>query len=304
MDKQFVSGLDPHCLKRSDEVGGRKLPAGVFKKVRAVRLIHVSFKITRPPTLDNSPFDRVILAEITPMKWREKLKLEARIFKNLLYRRIYASPRREKDIVNLFHKLYYDSRLFGRGFLNTFWLGRPTFKCPLDLWIYQEIIYEKKPDLIIECGTAKGGSALFLALVCDGLNRGQVITIDIEADENRPKHTRITYLRGSSTSEEIIKRVEALATGKKEVMVILDSDHAKNHVLDELRRYQRFVTKGNYLIVEDTNLNGHPVIPDFGPGPAEAVQEFMAENRDFVTDREREKFYLTFNPGGFLKKIR
>jgi len=85
-------------------------------------------------------------------------------------------------------------------------------------------------------------------------------------------------------------------------MVILDSDHSKGHVLSELKIYSKFVTKGSYIIVEDTNINNHPVFPDFGPGPMEAVEEFLKENKDFSVDRSREKFYLTFNPKGFLQK--
>ncbi|MEK7208954.1 MAG: CmcI family methyltransferase [Patescibacteria group bacterium] len=231
------------------------------------------------------------------------LKFEALLFKNLLYRRTYINSKLEKDIVNQFHRLYYDSRLFGRGFRNTFWLGIPTFKCPLDLWIYQEIIFEQKPDLIIECGTAKGGSALFLASICEGVNRGEIVTIDIVEDEGRPKHNRITYLTGVSTSEKILRKVEEIAKNKEGVIVILDSDHTKDNVLNELRRYNKFVNKGGYLIVEDTNLNGHPVVPNFGPGPMEAVEEFMRENKKFIIDKEKEKFYLTFSPNGFLKRI-
>jgi len=88
------------------------------------------------------------------------------------------------------------------------------------------------------------------------------------------------------------------------VMVILDSNHDKDHVLNELRSYNRFVTKGSYLIVEDTDFNGHPVLPDYGPGPMEAVKAFLSENKDFEVDKSREKFFLTFNPRGYLKKIR
>lgn len=87
-------------------------------------------------------------------------------------------------------------------------------------------------------------------------------------------------------------------------MVILDSDHSKVHVLNELRIYSKLVTKGNYLIVEDTCINGHPVCQGFGPGPMEAVEEFLKENQDFVVDRTREKFYLTFNPKGGLRRIK
>ena len=122
--------------------------------------------------------------------------------------------------------------------------------------------------------------------------------------ENRPNHNRITYLLGSSTSKEIMEDVQRFIVNKNQIMVILDSDHKKEHVLSELRIYSQFVTKGSYIIVEDTNINSHPIFPDFGPGPMEAVKDFLEENKDFVIDKSREKFYLTFNPDGYLKRVR
>ncbi|MDH4180125.1 MAG: cephalosporin hydroxylase family protein [Armatimonadota bacterium] len=193
--------------------------------------------------------------------------------------------------------MYYDSQVWS----GTYWLGFPTLKCPLDLWVYQEIIREVKPNLIVETGTAHGGSALFLACMCDLVGLGKVITIDIEEKPGRPAHDRITYLLGPSTSDEIVRRVvQAIGDGDR-VMVILDSDHRRDHVLAELVVYSKLVTPGSYLIVEDTNI-GHPVQPELVPGPREAVQEFLAANPDFVADGAREKFHLTFNPSGYLKK--
>jgi cephalosporin hydroxylase len=158
--------------------------------------------------------------------------------------------------------------------------------------------------MIIETGTAGGGSALFLASVCDSLDHGNVITIDIEAQKDRPKHKRLKYLVGSSTSQEIVQQVRKGIGRKRKVMVILDSDHHKEHVLNELKIYSRFVTPGSYLIVEDTNINGHPVLSSFGPGPMEAIQEFLKDNENFVVDESREKFFLTFNPKGYLEKVK
>jgi cephalosporin hydroxylase len=203
-------------------------------------------------------------------------------------------------VIDQFHTLYYDRNEQTWG--NTFWLGHRVLKCPLDLWSYQEIVYEVQPELIIETGTYQGGSALFLASICDFLGRGQVLTIDVDRRDDRPRHARITYLTGSSTSNAILRRVRQRAKGASRVLVILDSGHAKKHVLAELHAYAPLVTPGSYVIVEDTNLNGRPVEIDHGPGPAEAVAEFLEGNDAFVRDESREKFMLTFNPGGYLKK--
>ena len=167
-----------------------------------------------------------------------------------------------------------------------------------------EIIFEIKPDVIIECGTAKGGSALFLASMCDLVKNGKVITIDIKNIKGLPQHRRIKYLIGSSTSKEIIEKIKSLIRKNDKVMVVLDSNHTKPHVLNELRLYNKLVTKGNYLIVEDTQLNGHPVMTQFGPGPMEAVESFLKGNKDFIVDKTKEKFYMTWNPNGYLKKIK
>lgn len=205
----------------------------------------------------------------------------------------------EASIIRAFHRLYYSSG--SRTWSNTYWLGTQTQKCPLDLWIYQEILHELRPAAIIETGTASGGGALFLASLCDLLGRGEVITVDIE-ERRRPSHPRLTYVSGSSTAPEVVARVKELVGDRAPVLVILDSDHSRTHVLEELQRYAPLVTSGSYLIVEDTNVNGHPVLPDFGPGPMEAVEEFLATSGEFSVDAGREKFMLTFNPRGFLRK--
>jgi cephalosporin hydroxylase len=205
-----------------------------------------------------------------------------------------------KNIIDSFHNLFYNSLVW----TNTYWLGVPVLKYPQDLWIYQEIVFELKPDLIVECGTSQGGSALFLATICDLIGKGKVVTIDIVESPTCPQHNRITYLLGSSTSPEIVQAVRQEAKDALVVMVILDSDHSKQHVSNELQIYSQLVTKGSYLIVEDTNINGNPVLPGSGPGPREAVEEFMAENDQFVIDYKREKFYVTSNPNGFLRKIK
>jgi len=237
-------------------------------------------------------------------KFLRLLKNKVKILKGFIYQNFFIGPKLEKSIINDFHKLYYGEHIVNKVWCNTFWLGNLVMKCPLDLWIYQEIIFEIKPDIIIECGTAHGGGALFLASMCDLINNGKVITIDIEDTKGKPEHGRITYLIGSSISKEIIEKIKSLIGNDDKILVILDSDHSKQHVLNELRIYNKFVTKGSYLIVEDTNINGHPVCSNFGPGPMEAVEEFFKENEDFIVDKTKEKLYLSFNSNGYLKKIK
>lgn len=216
---------------------------------------------------------------------------------------LFYAGRQSQPIPDLtaFHRWYYEDHK--STWDNTYWLGVPLEKCPLDLHVYQEILYETKPDVLIECGTFKGGSAYFFASMFDLLQHGRVITIDVKDYPKKPQHPRITYLSGSSISPGVLEAVKASIQPGEKVMVSLDSDHHKEHVLKELEIYAPLVTLGNYLVVEDTNLNGHPIVPDFGPGPAEAVDEFLLHNRQFERDASREKFGLTFSPGGYLKRV-
>lgn len=205
-----------------------------------------------------------------------------------------------RDAVAAFHELYYDS--MNQTWKNTFWFGVQTAKTPTDLWVYQEILWETRPDLIVECGTAYGGSALFLASLMDLLGAGAVCTVDVQEMPDRPVHPRIEYVLGSSTDPGVFTEVSARAASAERVMVLLDSDHSCAHVTEELALYADLVTPGCYLIVEDTNVNGHPVVPEFGPGPAEALDAFLAADERFEVDATREKLLFTFNPGGFLRR--
>ena len=181
----------------------------------------------------------------------------------------------------------------------TFWMGRHVYKCPTDLWIYQELLHVTRPDLVIETGTHSGGSALFLASMCDLMDRGRIVTIDIDPQDDLPEHPRIKYIKGSSVAPKVLEQVRPEASDAERVMVILDSDHSRDHVLAELREYAPLVSEGCYLIVEDTMAG---VLPDHGPGPDQAIQEFLAENDSFAVDPVCEKFLMTFQPGGYLKR--
>jgi cephalosporin hydroxylase len=217
------------------------------------------------------------------------------------YLAFYTHPRMARLIVNQFHRLYYHTPVPTRTWERTHWLGTPVRKCPLDLWIYQEIIHELRPDLIVECGTAYGGSALFFASMLDLVGKGKVVSVDI-CDLDRPRHPRVEYLLGSSVDPPVVDRVRGRVAGCECVVVILDSDHSMQHVLAEMRAYSGFVSPGSYLVVEDTNVNGHPVAPNFGPGPLEAVRAFLDENDGFDVDPIGDKFHMSFNPGGYLRR--
>lgn len=211
----------------------------------------------------------------------------------------------EQQVVNQFHDLYYRGAEGGSGnlYMQTYWMGVLCQKCPLDLWIYQEIIFEQRPDLIIETGTHSGGSALFLAQLCDLIGHGHIVSIDID-NRPRPAHPRITYLLGSSSDPAMIEQALTATSSRENILVILDSDHSEQHVTRELELLSPLVKVGGYLIVEDTNINGHPTYPEFGPGPYEAVEKFLARNPNFQVDTMREKFMMTFNPRGYLKRMR
>jgi cephalosporin hydroxylase len=189
------------------------------------------------------------------------------------------------DIADGFHRRYYETGETGGTWKDTTFLGVTTWKVPLDLWVYQELLWELRPGLIVETGTAHGGSALYLATLCETIGTGEVVSVDI-----------------GHWPDRLVAQVAERAEGAGTVLVVLDSDHSRDHVLAELRAYAPLVTPGSYLVVEDTNINGHPVYEAFGPGPMEAVQDFLKERDDFEVDRSREKFLFSFNPGGWLRK--
>jgi cephalosporin hydroxylase len=155
----------------------------------------------------------------------------------------------------------------------------------------------------METGTLFGGSALFMATIMDVIGHGRVITIDHEDKPGRPLHPRISYWHGSSVDAGIVAEAhKAAAVGR--TMVVLDSDHSEAHVLREISCYSPLIRVGDYLVVEDTNVNGHPTYAEYGPGPTEAVEKFLAGSDEFVIDERCEKFLLTLNPKGYLRRVR
>jgi cephalosporin hydroxylase len=198
------------------------------------------------------------------------------------------------DVVDEFHKRYYAPAH------QTTYLGLPLWKSPLDMFVYQELIYETKPELIIETGTAFGASALYFAHFMEkaGID-GRIVSIDIARGDSfqgykLPRHPRITYLRGKpSTDKDVLKYVHGVADELASRMVILDSDHSKTNVLAELDAYWKWAT--DWLVVEDVNVNSHPVLPEHGPGPFEAVEEWLPHHPEFAAREPWAKYLLSFH---------
>lgn len=199
------------------------------------------------------------------------------------------------------------------------WMGRPVIQFPQDLLAMQEIIWRTRPDLIIETGIAHGGSLVFYASMLELLGgERRVVGIDIDirahnraAIESHPMFKRITMIEGSAIDDGIVGQVAAIAGKHERVLVVLDSNHTHQHVLDELRLYSPMVTPGSYLVVFDTIVEDMP--DEFfadrpwgvGDNPKTAVREFLKENDRFAVDVELErKLLITVAPEGYLQCLR
>lgn len=206
---------------------------------------------------------------------------------------------------------------------NFSWMGRPIIQYPQDMIAMQEIIWEIKPDLIIETGIAHGGSLIFSAAMlelvasCTGIE-GEVIGLDIDirphnkkAIEEHPMYKRITMIEGSSIAPEIVAQVVALAKGKQRVLVCLDSNHTHDHVLAELQAYAPLTTVGSYCVVFDTVVEDMPkeLSGDrpWGPGnnPKTAVFEYLKTHDEFVINKDIDhKLLISVAPDGYLKRVK
>lgn len=212
---------------------------------------------------------------------------------------------RERSVATAFFREYYGRRIHR----TTYWCGVPIQQTPTDMWMIQQIIAELRPDFLIETGTFKGGSSLYYASVIQGLDiPAKIVTVDIEGQLDKALEypvfrDRVIPLIGDSVGPDTIRRISDIVQGQP-ALVLLDSYHRKDHVLRELELYARFVPVGGYMIVFDTDLNGHPVRPEYGPGPMEAVEEFLKADGRFVSDPGRERFMLTMCPKGYLKRIK
>ena len=185
---------------------------------------------------------------------------------------------------------------------STTWLGRTVARPPSDLVVYQELIASVRPDWVIETGTGDGGRAHFLATICDLVGHGRVLTIGREGAVP-PDHPRVVHVARDPLGPHTVDDVRGVVGDAPHALVIIGTRSNNTQTLRQFERYAPFVPVGSYVVIEDTIVNGHPVWPAFGPGPAEAIKAIMNTTGDFAPDPSRERFGVTFNPGGFLKRI-
>lgn len=198
------------------------------------------------------------------------------------------------------------------------WLGLPILQLPADILVTQEVIWNTKPDVIVETGVAWGGSVALYATLLELLGGGMVIGVDLNLHEHvekqlleLPVSSRIRLIKGDSRSRDVQSEIAAAIEPGMEVMVLLDSNHTHEHVLEELRAYGPIVTPGQYLVVSDTIIEYIPPQTHrprpWGPGnnPKTAVDTFLAESGLFEVDQDISNRLLeTLSPGGYLRRIR
>lgn len=184
----------------------------------------------------------------------------------------------------------------------TSYFGVPTQKNPLDFWVYQELVTARRPDVILEIGNKYGGSTLALAHLLDLVGHGRIIAIDIDhgnLHESAIRHPRIQFIEGDAV--KLAPEVKFLIGDHEDVLVIEDSSHTYENTLAVLREYAELIKPGAYFVVEDSICH-HGLDTGPSPGAYEAIDTFLAENEDFVSDRGMESFVVTWNPKGFLRK--
>jgi len=228
----------------------------------------------------------------------------------------------ERETISRFHALYSGGHAQRRRDLEgnnsamppwteTYWMGKQVVKCPMDLWTYQEIIWETRPEVIIETGTSGGGSAWFFAGMLDLLDSvneslvyGRVFTIDKDQyPELCLPHQRIVYFQGDSADESSdFVRIVRQKSAARRTMVSLDSLHTYSHVRRELELYAPLVSPGCYIVVEDTGFGEVGQRSGTGDWADRAALEFVMEHPNYVIDHSREKHMLTSNWNGWIRR--
>jgi len=196
------------------------------------------------------------------------------------------------------------------------WLGVPIIQVPSDIVLMQELLWRVRPDWVIECGVAHGGSAILYASICELLGKGKVLGVDVEirkynraAIEAHPLAHRIELLEGSSIDPNLLSRIRRRVSGASSVLVVLDSNHSHAHVLAEMALYHDLVTPGGYMVVMDGAQADVWDVPRGKPEwksdhPIEAIERFLAAHPEFEDDSHYTRMHITSCPHGFLRKKR
>lgn len=232
--------------------------------------------------------------------------------------RKYVAAREEKNIEHLervgdeWVRLSMENKLS----YEIDWLGIPIIQTPEEIILMQEVIFCVQPDYVIETGIAHGGSLILYASIMEAIGKGKVIGIDIDIREHNKKvlekhrlFKRLELIEGNSISEEIVDQIKKKIPDGAKVMVCLDSNHYKEHVLKELELYKEFVSLNSYLVVYDTITSkmaelGATDKTYINNGPKEAVEEFLNTNDDFQIDKKFNRLIISYSPDGFLKRIK
>jgi cephalosporin hydroxylase len=186
------------------------------------------------------------------------------------------------------------------------WMGVKALKNPMDCWVYQQLLAELRPRVVVELGSAHGGSTLFLLNMLDLLGEGVVVSVDRDRRTFALDHPRLRRVDGDLADPAVIEQVSALCAGDGPVLVVHDADHHRDAVLRDLRNFAPLVTVGSWFIVEDGIVDVLPELPGVPPGiagPFAAVVAFLDESPEFEIDRSREGCVMTCNPGGFLRRV-
>ena len=236
--------------------------------------------------------------------------------RDILELKKYVKGKRNKDLEALLRdgKQWIRTAWANKISYEITWLGIPIIQIPEDIVIMQELIFNVKPDIVIESGIAHGGSLIFYSSLLELLGKGKVIGVDIEIRkhnreviESHPMSKRIKLIEGNSTDPAVIKKVEEQIDPGSTVLVCLDSNHTKAHVLEELKAYSKFVTPASYIVVFDTIMPDLVGLPGsqknwYRDNPLEAVKEFLKINNDFEIDKSCNKLFVSYCPNGFLRK--
>ncbi len=239
-------------------------------------------------------------------------------YENILSLRKYVHTKENKNIKELEKAAIKWAKVSAENRLSyeIDWLGVPIIQTPEDMILMQELIFKIKPDVIIETGIAHGGSLIYYASLLELLSKGKVIGIDIEIREHNrkviekhPMFNKIELIEGSSISEETIEKIRKIVPKDSKVIICLDSNHTKNHVLKELQLYHEFVNLGGYIVVFDTITSKLSKVSSsekiyLNNSPEEAIEGFLEEHNNFEIDKSYNKLYVSSSQDGYLRRIK